>query len=341
MRTQPCERCVACGGTGPVLHAGVTDRLFRVDGQWNERVCLQCGSLWLDPQPVPAEIHLAYRRYYTHDHEREEPERRQLGDLLASGSETLATAYVRCRYGGSHSLKNLLLGLPVRMWAGRRADASFGAFFRPIRPGARVLDLGAGRGEAVARLQRLGWRAEGIDIDEAAVVVARRAGLPVRTGDLWSQRYPDETFDLLVMSHTIEHVHDPRSLLAECARVLTRDGEVAIVTPNAQSWLHRRWGRDWMNLDPPRHLQVFSRTGLAQVLTSAGMPPRTITTSVRGANVVAEAWLAFQRKADFDMTIRPPWRDRVIAELVQQLEAARLVFDKDAGEDLVAIAGKP
>lgn len=325
-----------CGNPGTVLHAGLTDRLFGVPGSWTVQRCGTCRSLWLDPRPDEDDVHLAYRSYYTHGVDGTDEARAASG--LTSTYERLADAYVRSTLGNERTLRNAVLGLPVRLWAGRRADAAFGAFFRPIRPGARLLDIGAASGLAVARLRRLGWDAQGIDVDAASVAVAQAAGLPVAQGDLQSQQYPDGYFSLVTMSHVIEHVHDPAGLMTECARILEPGGEVSIVTPNAESWMHRRYGGDWIGLDPPRHLQVFNRFSMTRLLTNAGLDPVTVETSVRGANVAAECRLAIRRRGRFDMTVRPPWGERLVAELLQQAEAVKRSLDADAGEDLVAIA---
>jgi len=57
-----------CGSAGAVLHSDVCDELFGAAGSWAFRKCnnVECGLVWLDPQPLPSCIHLAYERYYTH-----------------------------------------------------------------------------------------------------------------------------------------------------------------------------------------------------------------------------------------------------------------------------------
>src|SRR5258708_36641931 len=98
-------------------------------------------------------------------------------------------------------------------------------------------------------MRRLGGDAEGVDVDPLAVENARARGLPVRLGDLAAQRYPADHFDAIYMSHVIEHVHDPVALLSECRRVLKVGGRLVALTPNVESWGHRRFQRAWAPLD--------------------------------------------------------------------------------------------
>src|SRR5208282_348249 len=99
--------------------------------------------------------------------------------------------------------------------------------------------------------------------DPQAVDAAWRKGLSVKLGRLAEQRYPDESFDLVLMSHVIEHLNDPLATLREIRRVLRPGGTLAVTTPNADSWGHRHFGPDWRGFEPPRHLRIFNGKALA------------------------------------------------------------------------------
>jgi SAM-dependent methyltransferase len=72
------------------------------------------------------------------------------------------------------------------------------------------------------------------------------------------------------MGHVIEHLHDPAAALAECRRVLRPGGMLWVATPNLDAPGHRRFGPDYVQLDPPRHLVLFTRRSLAALLERAG-----------------------------------------------------------------------
>ena len=68
MRSQPNPHCDLCGGNGAKVYQNQRNRLFKAPDEWTLKRCLNssCGLLWLDPMPLPDDLHLAYTSYYTH-----------------------------------------------------------------------------------------------------------------------------------------------------------------------------------------------------------------------------------------------------------------------------------
>ena len=138
------------------------------------------------------------------------------------------------------------------------------------RSPGRVLDVGCGNGEFLLYLKQRGWLAYGTDVSAAACELARRKGIEVRMGELRSARYPGRFFDVVMLSHVLEHVLDPPDELAEVRRVLADDGILVVQVPNSDSWTFRLCRSAWYPLDVPRHLQHFTPRTLELVLTRAG-----------------------------------------------------------------------
>ena len=110
-----------------------------------------------------------------------------------------------------------------------------------VKPGARVLDLGCGNGELLAHLQsNKGVRGYGMDIDPQQINACIRAGVNVIEHDLNDGlgRFPDASFDMVVMTETLQAVRRPDLLLTEMLRI---GGECIVTFPNFGHWACRVW----------------------------------------------------------------------------------------------------
>ena len=102
------------------------------------------------------------------------------------------------------------------------------------------MDIGCGEGDLLARLvSECGVHGTGIELSEECVVKAVEKGLPVHHGNAEEgmDHYADGTFDLVVMSRTIQELEDPLGMMREAFRIGKR---VAVVFPNFGHWRIRR-----------------------------------------------------------------------------------------------------
>lgn len=124
----------------------------------------------------------------------------------------------------------------VRELLGRRDYAIIGDI---VAPGARVLDLGCGDGELLEWLAaNKGVKARGVEKSGVRVQRAIARGVSVFQGDIDQglKDYPDQTFDYVVLSQTLQETVYPRTVLREMLRV----GKRAIVAfPNFGHWRMR------------------------------------------------------------------------------------------------------
>jgi methionine biosynthesis protein MetW len=105
-----------------------------------------------------------------------------------------------------------------------------------VEPDSRVLDLGCGEGELLEWLaQNKGVEARGIELDGRRVQRAIARGVTVYQGDIDEglSGYPDESFDYVILSQTLQESRRPLQVLKEMLRV----GRHAIVAfPNFGHW---------------------------------------------------------------------------------------------------------
>jgi methionine biosynthesis protein MetW len=109
-----------------------------------------------------------------------------------------------------------------------------------IAPGARVLDIGSGDGALLEYLARTrGCDARGIELDMGEVARSVARGLAVLQGDADTDLadYPDQAFDYVVLSRTLQAVERPREVLRQMLRI---GGRAIVSFPNFGHW-QVRW----------------------------------------------------------------------------------------------------
>jgi methionine biosynthesis protein MetW len=121
----------------------------------------------------------------------------------------------------------------VRELLGRSDYAIIGEI---VEPQTKVLDLGCGEGELLEWLaQTKGVDARGVEISSAKVQRAIARGVSVFQSDIDDglSGYPDQAFDYVILSQTLQETRHPRQVLREMLRV-GRRGIVAF--PNFGHW---------------------------------------------------------------------------------------------------------
>jgi SAM-dependent methyltransferase len=115
-------------------------------------------------------------------------------------------------------------------------DAAFYAKYadtlKPSNPGARVLDVGCGVGQVVARLSEAGFEAHGVDVSEPNIERARNFCPRCQLYDGRKLPFGDGFFDTAGALNVLEHVEEPEAFIKELVRVVRIGGCVVISSPN-------------------------------------------------------------------------------------------------------------
>ncbi len=160
--------------------------------------------------------------------------------------------------------------------------------------GRRFLDVGCNIGCAVEAARWNGFAATGLELDDAAVAVARehfpRNEFVAGTLDSLS---PGLTFDLVYCSEVIEHVPDVGHFVRQLAAAVAPGGVLLLTTPDSG---HRQVRDDvmrWDTLRPPEHLTLFTRAGMRAALAPHFRRVVTLPNAKPGVQA-----LAFKGKAE-------------------------------------------
>lgn len=134
-------------------------------------------------------------------------------------------------------------------------DAAFEAIAE-LKP-ARMVDIGCGLGELGERVQReLGTHVCAVDISPRMVELAKARGLDAQLADAEQLPFPDADFDSAFAGWVLYHVPDVGRAIAECGRVLRRDGAL-VATSVCNDNVAEVW--DLIGVAEPRDPLSFTR----------------------------------------------------------------------------------
>lgn len=147
-----------------------------------------------------------------------------------------------------------------------------------FRKTGRLLDVGCGAGVLLHAMARHGWTVVGTELSSLAAEQLRAAGLTVHLGHLEAAAEAPGSFDVIVLSEIIEHVREPKALLAPAVRLLRSGGCLYVTTPNIDSLSRRLLVQRWRAIAVPEHLHYFSVKSLRWLLDSFGLRTRSVWT---------------------------------------------------------------
>ena len=200
------DSCPLCGGT----ERPVVSTADRHGKPLKTVICLNCGIVANDPIPTDDELAAFYRQDY------------------------------RIEYKGAAEPRMR------QVWRNFRGTEAHMREFRDYYEGRkRCLDLGSGSGEFMYLAGRIGIDCLGVEPNDGYSAYCReKLGLKVLSQTLEESEFPDGSFDLIRLSHVMEHMRDPVRSLKVLKRWLSDDGILYIEVPNIdRDATHKMRGR--------------------------------------------------------------------------------------------------
>mgnify|MGYP000137857559 CR=1 FL=1 len=167
------------------------------------------------------------------------------------------------------------------------------------------------------RARDMGWQVTGCEPDPKAAMTCRKLGLHIYEDSAFHSELGSESFDVITLSHVIEHVQNPTALLARIQSLLRPGGLLWLALPNPAALGLRVYGAAWRGLHMPYHLCIPNQQVLRRWIVDAGFVHCRFKR--RGAHARAQ-WRDSHSIAEREgLPVPTPvvhWLTRVVADLL-------------------------
>jgi 2-polyprenyl-3-methyl-5-hydroxy-6-metoxy-1,4-benzoquinol methylase len=234
--------------------------------------CPQCGHAVADMRMSDKDLHALYRKEYFFG--------KEYSDYIADRTVLQENFRLRLR--------------------------SLRPFLTPERH-RRLLEIGSAYGFFLDIAREEFESVQGIDIAEDGVRYARESlGLNVIQGDLLEYDFGGQTFDVVCLWDTIEHLGSPHLYIEKAATLVQGGGLITVTTGDIGSINARLKGANWRLIHPPTHMHYFTKNSLERLLAHYGF------------DTVYNQYCGFYRSVDnvaynlFVLRYQMPWLYKVM-----------------------------
>lgn len=173
------------------------------------------------------------------------------------------------KYFSTHTYADITFAKYSMYWWSNRFYAMLAR--RYGKKGARLLEIGSGLGHLVGQLED-SFDTYGMDVNYWAVnqskSIANKSSL--QTASAQELPYKDNSFNVVIIKHIVEHLPEPKRAVAEIGRVTETGGTLILATPNVDSLLKPWKGEKWVGYQDPTHISLKKPAEWLSFIKEAG-----------------------------------------------------------------------
>jgi len=144
----------------------------------------------------------------------------------------------------------------------------------PFQGQGRILDIGCGSGLSLSLLKSIGWDVYGVEVNKFACDYAAKMGVNIFCGELEKANFAPEFFDVIKITHVLEHLPSTDLVFAEMKRILKPCGAIYLETPNIKSFAASCFKEKWLGMRG--HVSAFSAEILSYIGKKYGLSIKKI-----------------------------------------------------------------
>jgi 2-polyprenyl-3-methyl-5-hydroxy-6-metoxy-1,4-benzoquinol methylase len=140
------------------------------------------------------------------------------------------------------------------------------------KPGKGIfLEIGSFAGIFLNEAKKKGWQVLGIEPLLLPAYYSEKLGVKVmRTYFDKDTDIADESIDVIVATHVIEHVSDPSEFVSKAHQVLTKGGKLILETPTYDSFVFKLLKHRERSVKCSGHIYFFTKETLSKLVEKAG-----------------------------------------------------------------------
>jgi 2-polyprenyl-3-methyl-5-hydroxy-6-metoxy-1,4-benzoquinol methylase len=224
---------------------------------WKIVRCRNCGFIYTNPIPTRKSLNEFYSSGIRISRRDKDP-------------ETMAKLLDDATAGPPAKLKPIKKPT-ARIWVRR---ARLLRWRRHIPTRGRLLDVGCAQGHLVLAANATGlWDCYGADIQFHKLRQIHMSDPHAKAclAAVDELSFKKDSFDVVTMTHVLEHMFDPLFTLHELSRIMRPNGVLVITVPNIGHPIAKLLGPKWKSVNPPGHLWYFAHQTLERLVEKAGM----------------------------------------------------------------------